>query len=104
LIIRRIILTDQDEQDIKKLKREEKRAGEEARNEARSLERRKANLAKEQAIEKNQEERRTREAIKHAEKETARQLKEDERRKANIAREEAIAKDLEARKLRGKKK
>ena len=95
---------DQEEQSLKEFRREEKRVSEEANNEARSLERKKANLAREQAIEKDLEERRIRESEKRAAKETRRQLRDDERRKANIVREQAIAKDLEDRNVKVKNK
>jgi len=48
-------MTDQEEQSLKEAKRAEKRAAEEIRRSARYQARRKADLAREQAIEEDQE-------------------------------------------------
>ena len=50
-----ITMTDQEEQSLKEAKRAEKRAAEEIEQSARDQARRKANLAREQAIEEDQE-------------------------------------------------
>jgi len=65
--------------------------------------RRKANLAREQAIEEGLKARKDRGAEKRAAEEAGQLAREQARRKANLAREQAIAEDQEARRLkRGK--
>ena len=96
-------MTDQEEQSLKEAKRAEKRAAEEIGQSARDQARRKANLAREQAIAEDQKERETKRAEKRTAEEIEQSARDQARRKANLAREQAIAEDQEARKLKAKK-
>jgi len=96
-------MTDQEEQLLKETKRAEKRAAEDIEQLARDQARRKANLAREQAIEKDQKERETKRAEKRAAEDIKQLAKDQARKKANLAREQAIVEAQEARKLEAKK-
>ncbi len=96
-------MTDQEEQSLKEAKRKEKRATEENEQLARDQARRKANLAREQTIEKDLKERKTKQAEKRAAEEPERLAKDQAKRKANLARERKITEGQEARKLKAKK-
>ena len=96
-------MTDQEEQSLEATKRAEKRATEENEQLAKYQARRKANLAREQAIEKDLRARKTKESEKRAAGEPGRLAKDQARRKAYLAREQAIVEAQEARKLKAKK-
>jgi len=96
-------MTDQEEQSLKEAKRVEKRATEEIEQLAREQARRKANLAREQAIEEDQKERETKRAEKRAAEDIEQLARDQARKKTNLAREQAIAEAQEARKLKAKK-
>lgn len=90
--------TDNEEQSQK----DAKRAAEENKQMLRDQARRKDTIAREQAIEKSLNARKTRELEKRAAEEPERLAKEEARRKANLMREQAIEKDREDRKLKAK--
>jgi len=96
-------MTDQEEQSLKEAKRAEKRAAEEIEQLTRDQARRKASLAREQAIEEDQKKRGTKRAEKRAAEEIEQLTRDQARRKANLAREQAIEEDQEAKKLKAKK-
>jgi len=96
-------MTDQEEQSLREANRKEKLLEEEAELLTRDQARSKANLAREQAIEKGLKERKTRQLEKRAAEEPGRLAKDQARRKAYLAKEQAIAEAQEARKLKAKK-
>jgi hypothetical protein len=98
-----ITMADQEERSLTETKRKEKRATDEIEQSAKDQARRKANLAREQGIEKDLEARKTKESEKRAAEEPARLAKDQARRKADLAREQAIVEDQDARKLKYKK-
>jgi hypothetical protein len=96
-------MTDKEEQSLKEAKRAEMRATEENEQIARDQVRGKANLAREQAIEKDLTERKTKQSEEQATEEIEQSARNQARRKAYLAREQAIVEDQEARKLNAKK-
>ena len=96
-------MTDQEEQSLKEAKRKEKRAVEEIEQLAKDQARRKANLAREQAIEEDQKVRKTKQTEKRATEEIRQSARYQVRREVNLTREEAIAEAQEARKFNAKK-
>ena len=96
-------MTDQEEQSLKETKRKEKRIEEETEGLAKEQGRKKAYLAREQAIKEDQKKGETKRAEKRA-AEVIKQLARDQaRRKDTLAREQAIVEDQELRKLKAKK-
>ncbi|MGA7676786.1 MAG: signal recognition particle-docking protein FtsY, partial [Dehalococcoidia bacterium] len=81
----------------------EKRATEEAGRLVKEQARRKADLTREQAIEKALKARKAKGSEKRATEEAGRLVKEQARRKADLTREQAIAEDQEARRLKAKR-
>ena len=96
-------MADREEQLLKETKRAEKRAAEDIEQLARDQARRKANLAREQAIEEDQKEKTAKRAERRAAEEIRQSARDQARRKANLAREQAIAEAQEAKKLKAKK-
>ena len=96
-------MTDQEEQSLKEAKRKEKRATEEIEQLARDQARRKANLDREEAIEKSSKARKTKQTEKRAAEGIGQSARDQARRKVNLAREQAIVEAQEARKLKAKK-
>ena len=96
-------MTDQEEQSPKEAKRKEKRAVEEIEQLAKDQARRKANLDREQAHEKDLTERQTKQSEEQATEEIEQSARNQARRKVNLAREQAIVEAHEARKLKTKK-
>jgi len=96
-------MTDQEEQSLKGAKRKERRLEEEAERLAKEQVRKKANLDREEAIEKASKARKTKRSDKRAAEEIAQLAREQSRREAYLAREQAIAEAQEARKLKDKK-
>ena len=95
-------MSDQEEQQLNVTNREERRSAEEARQLAKEQIRKKAYMAREEAIEKASKERQTRQAEKRATEEIGKLAKGQTRRKALLAKEQAIAEAQEARKLKAK--
>jgi fused signal recognition particle receptor len=98
-----ITMADQEERSLTETKRKEKRATDEIEQSAKDQARRKANLAREQRIEKDLEARKTKESEKRAAEEPGRLAKDQARRRANLAREQAIVENQDARQLKSKK-
>ena len=95
-------MKDQGEPSEKETRRKEKLNVEEAETAARDQERRKASLAREQAIEKASDSRHTQRAEKRAAEEAEQLAREQARKKAYDAREKDAAEAQQARKLRDK--
>ena len=93
----------QGEEKEKETKRSEKRAAEEVEQLARDQVRKKAYLAREQAIEEAHKEKEGRRSERRAAEETEQLARDQTRREADLAREKAIAKAQEAKKLKAKK-
>jgi hypothetical protein len=81
----------------------EKRDAEQALRLAKELERKKAYLAREQAIDKASQSKQSERAEKRATEEGAQLARDEARRKAYSARETAMAEARESKKLRDKK-
>ena len=96
-------MTDQEKQLLNDNKLTEKRAVEDIKQQTRDQDRRKANLAREQAIGEEQKERAAKRAEKRAAEDIKQQARDQARRKANLAREQVISEAQEARKLKFKK-
>jgi hypothetical protein len=96
-------MKEQEEKSLKETKRKEKRIEEETEGLAREEGRKKAYLAKEQAIEEAQKEKETRRSETRAKEEADQLSRERARREAYLAREKAMAEAQEARKLKAKK-
>ena len=96
-------MTDQEDQLLKETKRAEKRAAEDIEQLARDQARRKANLAREQAIAEDQKEKETKRAEKRTAEDIEQLARDQARKKANLAREQAIEEAQEARKFKAKK-
>ena len=96
-------MTDQEEQLLKETRRKEKRATEEIEQLARDQARRKANLDREEAIEKSSKARKTKQTEKRATEEIRKSARDQARRRDTLTREQAIVDDQEARKLKAKK-
>ena len=95
-------MTDREEQSDREAKRKEKLIKQEAESLAREVERRKAYLAKEEALGKEAEAKQARWSEKHAAEETEQTTREQTRKEAFMAREKALAEAAEARKLKEK--
>jgi len=96
-------MTNQEEQSLKEAKRKEKLIEEEAERLAKEQVRKKANLAREHAIEKTSKSKQIERTEKRAAEEIGQSARDQARRKANLAREQAIVEAQEARKLKAKK-
>jgi hypothetical protein len=96
-------MTDQEEQPLEETKRKERRIQEDAERLAKEQVRKKAYLAREQAIDKNWKLNKTRRAEKRASEEMEQLPRDQARKKALLAEEQAIAEAQEARKLKAKK-
>jgi hypothetical protein len=96
-------MTDQEEESLKEAKRKERRVKEDAERLAKEQVRKKAYLAREQAIDKNWKLNKTRRAEKRASEEMEQLPRDQARKKALLAEEQAIAEAQEARKLKAKK-
>ncbi|MFC1993573.1 hypothetical protein ACFLV3_07225 [Chloroflexota bacterium] len=96
-------MTDQEEQSLKETKRKEKRIEEETEGLAKEQGRKKAYLAREQAIEKASKASKTKRTEKRAAEGIRQSAKDQTRREAYLAREQAIAEAQEARKLKDEK-
>lgn len=95
-------MSDQQNKPGKETTSKEKHAAEEALRAAKEQERKKAYLAKEQAIQKASDSRRTEQAAKRATEESDRLAREETRKRAYSAKEKGTAEASEARKLKGK--
>ena len=93
-------MRDQEEQSLKDTKELEKRATSEAGRLAKKQERRKSDLAREEAIGKGLKARKAKESERRVTEEAGRLAKRQETRKSDLAREEAIGKGLKARKAK----
>ena len=96
-------MTGQELQSLKETKRKEKRIQEEAERLAKEQVRKKANLDREEAIEKSSKARKTKQTEKRAAEGIGQSARDQARRKVNLAREQAIVEAQEARKLKAKK-
>ena len=94
---------NQEEQSLKEEKRVEKRVAEEAERLAGEQERKKAYLAREQAIEEAQKEKGTRRSEKRVIEEVEQLARDQARREAYLAREKTTAEAQEARKRKAEK-
>ncbi|MFC1935128.1 hypothetical protein ACFLXZ_02305 [Chloroflexota bacterium] len=97
------MMIDQEEQSLKQTKRKEERAAEEIELLAKDQARRKANLAREQAIGEDQKVRKTKRAEIRAAEDIRQSARDQSRREANLAKEQAISEAEDARKLKAKK-
>ena len=96
-------MTDQEEQSLKEGKRKEKHTEEEAERLDKEQVRKKAYLAREEAIEKTSKAKKTKRLEKHATEDIEQSAKDQTRKKAYFAKEQAIDEAQEARKLKSKK-
>ena len=96
-------MRDEEEQSVKEAKRVEKRVRGEAGRSAKEQVRKKAYLAREQAVEKTWKAKETKRAEKRATEETEQSSRDQARRRALFTREQTIAQAQEARKLKAQK-
>ena len=96
-------MIDQEEQSLKETKRKERRIKEDAERLAKEQVRKKAYLAREQAIEKTWKANKTKRSEKRATEEIEQLPRDQARKKALLAEEQTIAEAQEARKLKAKK-
>jgi predicted DNA-binding protein len=96
-------MTDQEQQSLRETKRKEKRIEEETEGLAKEQGRKKAYLAREEAIEKALKAKKTKRTEKHATEDIEQLARDQTRKKAYFAKEQAMAEAQEARKLKAKK-
>ena len=96
-------MTDQEEQSLRETKRKEKRIEEETEGLAREQGRKKAYMAREQAIEKAQKAKETKRSEKRAKEEIDQLAREQARKKDYLAREKATADAQDVRKRNAEK-
>lgn len=97
-------MRDNEKELAKAAKRADQYKAAEAEQLAKEQVRKKAYLAREQALEKAGKAKQTKRAGKRASEEAGEVKKEQARREAHAAREQAIAEDQEARKLKAKER
>jgi hypothetical protein len=96
-------MTDQEEQPLEETKRKERRIKEDAERLAKEQVRKKAYLAREQAIEKTWKANKIKRAENRAAEEIEQLPRDQARKKALLAEEQTIAEAQDARKLKAKK-